>query len=641
MNLPQILISYENFLLSTIYYFSTATLINTFWQPWKRQFWKKQKRGFHPSEILFIIVSNFFSRIIGAIIRLPLILLGLLAISGALIFGLPLVFLLHFLNPNSSIDRKKWEMRPLFYDLHFGYTPIIDRFSSEIYDKKLPLHLFGRENEIMEIRRTLHKDSAKNVLIVGPAGSGRHALLSYLSYFEPKRRFLKFNYVSYLKDKKTEEERQGALLDILSEAEDAGNVALIFDNFEKLLSFENVFFKFLESRNLTIVGISTFEAYHREIILNENLMKYFFTVAVSELSKEVVFEILADKAMTYYREKLTEEEVRKIHNASYEVQALEGKHQPEAALTLLDEFISFKKTSLGKKESGKILPEFLSTRLKVPTAFESTENNKMFLDLEKLLETRVIAQKEALAQVADALRRKKLNLASAGKPIGSFLFLGPTGVGKTETAKALAGIFFKDEKKLLRFDMARFQMVEQINKLRDELASLIRKEPYGVLLLDEIEKANSELLDFFLTVLDEGYFQDATGAKIPCSNLIVIGTSNAGSEYIREEKPNSSEFVEFLLKRSFFAPEFLNRFDSVVVFNSLNNDALKEIAKLKLDKLNKRLSELNVSVPITDDLLEKIITSLEHPEFGAREIERAIAKVVENPLAKEMLMKTA
>ena len=201
-------------------------------------------------------------------------------------------------------------------------------------------------------------------------------------------------------------------------------------------------------------------------------------------------------------------------------------------------------------------------------------------NLEAKLHERIINQKEAIGEVSGALRRRQLALSSEKKPIGSFLFLGPTGVGKTETAKALADIFFKDESKLIRFDMAQYQHEAQMEDLTRELARTIREDPYAILLLDEIEKAGKNMLNLFLSITDEGYFFDENRNKVLCNNLIIIGTSNAASEFIREhleedtdhslhEKTFNTQVVEYVLKKHIFSPEFVNRFDALVVFTPL------------------------------------------------------------------------
>jgi len=333
---------------------------------------------------------------------------------------------------------------------------------------------------------------------------------------------------------------------------------------------------------------------------------------------------------------------------------IEGKGQPEAGITLLEEFTAACRQAMKDKKSKpdahELLKTFLSERLHTPFGAPlGTDDKDRLRRLEELLHERVISQYPAITHIANALRRRRLQLSDSKKPIGSFLFLGPTGVGKTETAKALAAIIFEDEKRLMRFDMAQYQQQAQISQLTNELARSVREMPYGVLLLDEIEKAHHDLLNLFLTITDEGYFHDTNGNKVLCNQLIIIGTSNAGSEYIREITQNDDKgyeedtfqrkITEYVLNKGIFTPEFINRFDAVVVYLPLTDYQLKEITKMKLMNIQRSLKEHHgKELPITEELVSKIVEEMKQREFGARELDRTIKRIVIDPLAKELLM---
>jgi len=298
--------------------------------------------------------------------------------------------------------------------------------------------------------------------------------------------------------------------------------------------------------------------------------------------------------------------------------------------------------------------EVVSKMVGVPVS-GSEEENKKLLDIERLIHKRLIDQDLAITALSKALRRVRTGVSAAKRPSGAFLFLGPTGVGKTETAKALADIYFSSEKYLIRFDMAEYQGKDALERLLGSFetgkpgvfASALKNNPFGVLLLDEIEKATSDVLNTFLTILDEGYITDAFGNKISAENLIIIATSNAGAEYIRTylkegnlAEKLSEELTEFVLRNKIFSPEFINRFDAVVVYKPLSNEEIALVAGLMLEKLVKRVKEeKGVVVQYTSELVDKIIKEGYDAVFGGRSVRRYIQDEVEDKIAKEILEK--
>jgi ATP-dependent Clp protease ATP-binding subunit ClpA len=245
-----------------------------------------------------------------------------------------------------------------------------------------------------------------------------------------------------------------------------------------------------------------------------------------------------------------------------------------------------------------------------------------------------------------------LDVSSRNKPIGTFLFLGPTGVGKTETAKALATQYFGGENRLVRFDMSQYQGEEGIQRLignsqsnkPGELTQALSDHPFSVLLLDEIEKAPQLVLNLFLTLIDEGYLTDATGKKFSAKENIIIGTSNAGALFIKDESEKgtpidqiNSGLLNFVQEQKIFSPEFLNRFDGVIVFRPLSKDELKLVVKKLLGGLAKRLMEKKITVEFTPETIEKIVTEGYDPAFGARSVRRYIQDVIEDEISKKLL----
>ena len=280
-----------------------------------------------------------------------------------------------------------------------------------------------------------------------------------------------------------------------------------------------------------------------------------------------------------------------------------------------------------------------------------------YLELEDVLHRRVIGQDAAVQAVADAIRRNRAGLSDPNKPLGSFLFIGPTGVGKTELAKTLADFLFNDEKALTRIDMSEYMDKFSVTRLigappgyvgydeGGQLTEAVRRRPYSVVLFDEVEKAHPDVFNTFLQVLDDGRLTDGQGRVVDFKNTIIIMTSNLGSELILDaaEKGGSpddeakvKEQIEVLLKKS-FKPEFLNRIDEIVMFNRLGKEHVKSIVQIQLDRVAARLADRRLKITFTPAALDLIADAGYDPAFGARPVKRAIQNYIENPLSKALL----
>ncbi len=288
----------------------------------------------------------------------------------------------------------------------------------------------------------------------------------------------------------------------------------------------------------------------------------------------------------------------------------------------------------------------------IPNSTPDQVEKTKLLDLEGILHKRIIGQEEAIKAISSALRRSRAGISSKDRPIGSFLFLGPTGVGKTETAKALAEVMFGSDKKMSRIDMSEYQGNDALprligsysNKKQGSLSSLLRENPYGVVLLDEFEKATDEIHNLFLQVLDEGFFTDGENQKINARTSMFIATSNAGSDLIWDIVKsgsnlyeNKDKIIDEIIKEKIFAPELINRFDGVILFHPLQENELRQVATLMLNSLNKRLEEKSISFEVTRELLDFLIKKGTNPKFGARPMRRAIEEDVEEKIASGII----
>jgi ATP-dependent Clp protease ATP-binding subunit ClpB len=273
--------------------------------------------------------------------------------------------------------------------------------------------------------------------------------------------------------------------------------------------------------------------------------------------------------------------------------------------------------------------------------------------MEKVISTKVIGQKEAITSVSNAVRRSKAGIQDPNRPIGSFLFLGPTGVGKTELSKALASFLFDDQNAMIRIDMSEYMEKHSVSRLigappgyvgydqGGALTEAVRRRPYQVILFDEVEKAHPDVFNIFLQILDDGRLTDGQGRVVDFKNTIIILTSNLGSEFIQANKSEklderTKEKVLEVVKKS-FRPEFVNRLDDIIVFDRLQKEEIKEIVKIQVNNLKNILKDKNLTFSITDKALEWLVDKGFDQEYGARPLKRAIQKYIQNPIANLIL----
>ncbi|MCE1196145.1 ATP-dependent chaperone ClpB [bacterium] len=305
---------------------------------------------------------------------------------------------------------------------------------------------------------------------------------------------------------------------------------------------------------------------------------------------------------------------------------------------------------LREEVSEEDIARVVSAWTGIPVSKMLSAESQKYVDLEQKLRQRVIGQDEALKAVADAIRRNRAGLSDPRRPLGSFLFLGPTGVGKTELAKALAEFLFNDEKALTRIDMSEYMEKHAVSRLigappgyvgyeeGGQLTEAVRRRPYSVVLFDEVEKAHPEVFNVLLQTLDDGRLTDGQGRVVDFRNTIIIMTSNLGSDLIldAEDMAEIRKDINALLKTQ-FKPEFLNRIDEIVLFERLSEAMIRSIADLRLAELISRLAERSIAVAITPEARDLIAAEGYDRRFGARPLKRAIQSMLENPLAKAIL----
>jgi len=576
-------------------------------------------------------------------------------------------------------QKKFWEWKNLIKrgsiakEWAAGYTPTLDKFSidwSEIVRERGFPETIGHREKIVEIERILsRRESKNNVLIIGEAGSGRKSIIqslakkSVLGESSPEVNFKKIkqpDLPSLLAQTKTTEEMESVLDTIFREVISAGNVILVLDEFHNYISaaprpgtidISGVISPYLSLISFQVIAIATFEGFHKKIEQNPSISALFEKVKVSEISERETLMLLEDLALKLEAKNkkfISYPALRDIIN--YCGKYLPAKPFPEKAIDLLDEMMAYLVQTRDKILLPKHVAKIITEKTRIPVGEIEVREREILLNLEDLIHRRIINQEEAVKEVSAALRRSRAEVTARKGPMGCFLFLGPTGVGKTETSKALSEIYFGSEERTIRLDMPEFQSVSDISRLIGSpgeeglLTTKVREAPFSLVLLDEIEKAHPNILNLFLQVLDEGYLTDGLGRKVDFKNSIIVATSNAGYLLILEAIKQGVEWsqvkeklLDELFEKAIFRPEFINRFDAVVVFRPLTKENLLDIAELLLQKIKKNLAVKDIEFVITRPLKEKIVELGYDPAFGAREMRRVIQDKIENVLALAIL----
>jgi ATP-dependent Clp protease ATP-binding subunit ClpC len=555
-----------------------------------------------------------------------------------------------------------------------GYTITLDRYSIDLSKEVMRLgypEIIGHKKEIEMAERILSKQEASNdPLIVGEAGSGRRSIvlalakkcllgesLPQINY----KKFVQLNLQALLSQVENFELVESILDRICQEVVRAGNIILVIDELHNFvgsktlrpgtIDISGILTPYISSPYFQIIGITTFEGLHKNIEQNPSFLSYFEKVEVSEVSRKETLLLLERFALSLERKfkiYITYPALRDIVN--YCEKYLPAIPFPEKALDLLEEVLVHLAQAKEKILLPKHVAKIVSSKTKIPVGELEEKEKELLLNLENILHERVINQEEAIKEVSSALRRARAEITVRKGPIGSFLFLGPTGVGKTETAKALAEFYFGSENNMIRIDMSEFQNASDIPRLIGSpeevglLTTPVRERPFSLVLLDEFEKANSNILNLFLQVFDEGHLTDGLGRKVDFKNTIIIATSNAGYQLIfkasqekRDWNEVKKELINYLVENSIFRPELLNRFDAVILFHPLSKENLLSIAELLLKKIKDQLKKKDVDLVVEKEVLEQIVALSYTPEFGARQMQRVIQDKVANVLAQYIL----
>jgi len=553
-------------------------------------------------------------------------------------------------------------------------TPTLDSFSQDLTQMathgSLSLSV-AREKEIDDIVTTIESDYS-SIILVGPSGVGKTNIVEGLA-----NRMMADEIPKMFQDKRlvsisvpflvSGAAGTGALeqrfLAILNEAAVSGNIILVIENIHQLtgitsegtegIDLSEVLASEVRNRNVIVIGTTS----------NKDYIKYLEGKALGESLKRIRIEE-SDKNQTI---KIMEAHVaiaESKHGVYFTYNALEeiyeltnryipDQYLPRKALDIMDETAiqvskNGGKDKLVRKRDVAII---LSRKTNIPLTDVTVEESGKLMNIEEEIHERIIGQDEAVKFVSSALKRARSELRDKKRPIVNLLFLGPTGVGKTELAKTVAEKYFGDEENMIRFDMSEYQTQNTLARLIGSaqtgkpglLTEAVRHKPFALLLLDEIEKAHPDILNVFLQVMEDGRLTDALGRTVDFTNLILVATSNAGALYIQDQIEagnNVDDFKDDLIKkevRDIFRPEFLNRFDGTAVFRPLTKEEIFKIAGLLINKVRKRLEEKGIQFEITEEAQRELADAGFDPVFGARPLRRVIQENIDNALADFLL----
>lgn len=544
-------------------------------------------------------------------------------------------------------------------------TPNLDNISEDLTReaaKSKQVDFIGRSSIISEIVNVLSQEKDRNVILVGPPGSGKSALVSFLAKkivsgdAPPSlatKRLVKLDLTGLLSGVKDEAGLAERVKNVFEEVKFVQDIIVFVDEIHDLglgeagheFNLYGLMLPYLESSDFQFIGATESENYVKTLEKNGAFARIFTKIEIPPASPDETREILKSYALEFEKtgvgvsykaiESLVDLSAKFIHD----------RVLPDSAIGLLNEA---KVLAKNNEIISSVVKDVVGKRVNVPVVEVGNVEKGKLLNLENEIHQKFVGQEEAVKAVADTLRRAAVSLREGTRPIGSFLFVGPTGVGKTELAKTLSQVYFKTSAAFLRFDMSEYQTPDSVSRLIGDaqnpggLTEAVRNKPYALILLDEFEKASPQILTLFLQVLEDGRLTDSSGKHIDFTNTIIIATSNAASLVIAqgleqgENFENLSKIVkEELLKT--FKPELINRFDEVVIFKPLKTQELEKIVQNKLIELAGMLKEKGYLVEFSSELISELAKRGFDPVLGARPLRRLIQDTLEAKLSTMIL----
>lgn len=560
-------------------------------------------------------------------------------------------------------------------DWAVSYTNLLDSLTHQI-GRDIELiewisPIYSRVNVIDRAVAELAKKNGRNILLIGEAGIGKKELfyhlaariLSYRTKTEIDGMTVRVLDVQRLLSSAGKIERLQQLLDALfSEIIRAGNVILFIDQIDTLLNPSNeigtanlgtILQNYLDDERIRLIG-TTDPAHYVELIKSNSLLQARFSaIEVPVPSPIDLTNILLDSLPAIehrYHCFFLYNSINQLVDLANRY--LKDQSSPQRELNLAEEVAVFAQSQNQTIITPENVVAVVEKKAEVPIQVDDTARETL-LNLEEKLHARVVGQQPAIKKISDALLRARAGLSTGTKPIGSFLFLGPTGVGKTETAKALADVYFGSQQKLIRLDMTEFADASGLAKLLGQdqvtdpgaLTVAIQDQPSAVVLFDEVEKASDQVRNVLLQLLDEGRLTTNYGKVLDFTNTIVIATSNAGSDFIQAQLSKNQvvpafekQLIDYLITKRVFLPEFLNRFDGVVVYTALNSTEMKAVVHLQIKLIQDIVrKEKGLVLSVSEEVINELATRGYDPVFGARALQRVIKNDLETAIARQIV----
>ncbi len=579
-----------------------------------------------------------------------------------------------YLNPNNKYFRKGGLAEPWVY----GYTFILNHFAKNLNEEILKdrdTYGIGHDDEIETLVSVLGKVSNKNALFIGEVGVGKSSIALGLAQrinrgeVPPQikdKRILQLDINGLIAQSSKQKNLELLISKAVKELENAGDTILYIDEMQELIptkasesgqSVASIFLPYILNSKFPIIGTVNYSDYKKYFYSSESLRQAFTNIEIKEISAADALQILETKITLLesnfniyitFPALISTVELAQRYNRERKL--------PSSAVRLIESACSWAQGSGVKVLTQEHVSKVLSNEKGISIGTIDVQESTRLMKLEENMKNKVVGQEEAIQALVEALRRAHVDIRNPNKPIGTFLFMGPTGVGKTYVSKVVAQEYFGNQSNMIRIDMSEYKELDSVKKFLGEdtnrnafgqtsisLVDRIKSNPYTVVLFDEMEKAHPQILDLFLQIFDEGRLTSTQGEVVDFTQSIIVCTSNIGSLTLLNSLTDQNATWDDLKNRALIElrqaikPELLNRFDKILVFHPHDIENLSKISELLLKELAQRLQEKSIKLTWTNVIPQLIASKANKPGLGARPIKRYIQDNIEGNIAKEML----